>query len=162
MGFFNDLIKFSKMVKNPQMFNENFLLELLHINRLNCPEYNEYLARCFVFLKDLSCNRELITSFNIKAGIVFESKQFEKVFESIVLNKSNERLSENIVDFAKQTNNEQTLLQLSGRLMKSDCLINKQTSCGILFNIISLLIEKKVPSIIFENLKALSRMIKSK
>jgi hypothetical protein len=76
MGLFNDLVKFSKLIKNPQLFSESFLSDLLHVNKLQCPEYHDYLAKCFTFLKDLSGNRELISLCNIRAGQVIESKQF--------------------------------------------------------------------------------------
>jgi hypothetical protein len=76
MGFFNDMIKFAKLVKNAQLFYEGFLLELLHTNKLQCSEYYDYIAKCFTFLKDVSSNRELISSYSIKPGQVIESKQF--------------------------------------------------------------------------------------
>jgi hypothetical protein len=104
-------------------------------------------------------NKEVLASSGIKPGVIFETKHFEKVFENIILSKTKEKISENLVEFAKVTNNEQNLMQIANRLLKSEVLLQKQESCRNLFYIISLLLEKKVPSTLMENLKTLIRAI---
>jgi hypothetical protein len=76
MGFFNDLIKFSKMVKNPSFFLESFFIDFLHLNKTEFEGYTDYMAKCFLFLKEFSQNKELVSSLNMRAGIVFESPAF--------------------------------------------------------------------------------------
>lgn len=71
MGFFNELVKFTKMAKNVPFFSEAFLGELLHVNKVVSEEYVNYIAKCFSFLKDLSANRDLLTLTNIKPGVIF-------------------------------------------------------------------------------------------
>ncbi len=72
MGFLAELIRFSKMVKNlAPIFNDNFLVELFHINKTISEEYLAFLSKSFSLLKEVANNKELLASTGLKPGLVF-------------------------------------------------------------------------------------------
>lgn len=117
MAYFNEMLKFIKMAKNPQTFNENFLVELLHYNPKETPEYVTYIIKCFQMIKDLVNNKEFMQICKIRIGVIFESQGFERVLEAVVLSKNTEKISEIIVELARLCNSEQPLHQIINRLL---------------------------------------------
>jgi hypothetical protein len=59
------------MLKNPPIFNENFLIELLHYNPKQYPEYITYLIKCFQMIKDISSNKDFLAMSKIRVGAIF-------------------------------------------------------------------------------------------
>lgn len=71
MTYFNEMLKFIKMAKSPQTFNEGFLIELLHYNPKEMPEYVSYLIKCFQMIKDLANNKDFLQLSKIRIGVIF-------------------------------------------------------------------------------------------
>ena len=71
MGYFNELLKFIKMAKNVQTFNENYLISLLHYNSRESKEYIGYMTKCFLMVKDIAYNKEFMAHSKLKVSTVF-------------------------------------------------------------------------------------------
>ena len=149
MGYFNELLKFIKMVKTPQTFGENYLIELLHYCPKGYDEWAAYTVRCFAMIRDIANNKDYIAISKIRIGVLFEQPGLEKVIEGVVLSKSKEKVAEVLVELARSAGCEQLLCQIVNKLLVFEVLKDKQQKCQHLFDMVSLLLDKKIPQFLF-------------
>ena len=93
MGFFSEMVKLSKLVKNPPLFSNQFLVELLHLSESGQQEYVEYIVKCFTFLKDLSANKDLLQTQKLNPGAALDNPHIKNILQVMLLNGSQEKAS---------------------------------------------------------------------
>lgn len=101
-----------------------------------------------------------MAAYKIRAGAIFECKNIEKIIEDVLLNRSKEKVAEIVLDICRNTGTEDQLIINLTRLLNYDVLKDKQMSCKHLFDLVCLLIDKKIPASLFESLKKLMRSIR--
>ena len=72
MAYFNELLKFFRLVKNTQTFGDGFLVELFHSPR-DIPEYTFYMVRCLQMLRDVSANKDFMAASKLRMSTIFEN-----------------------------------------------------------------------------------------
>ena len=92
MVYLNELLKFIKLFKNVQTFNEGYLVELFHAPK-DMGEYTEYMVKCLQMVRDVAFNKDFLTMSKIKLNVVFENEGIVKVIYAVVLSKSKEKIA---------------------------------------------------------------------
>ena len=160
MAYFSELLKFIKMIKNPQTFNENYLIELLHYCPKGYDEWVAYTVRCFAMIRDISNNKDYLAISKIRIGALFEQPGLEKVIEGIVLSKSKEKVAEVLVELARSVGCEQLLCQIVNKLLVFEVLKERQQKCQHLFDMVSLLLDKKMPQYLLDTIRKFVRDVR--
>ena len=111
-------------------------------------------------IKDIATNKEYLAISRINLSAVFESPNIEKVLEAVLLNKSKEKVADILVELTRTAGCEALLIQIINRLLSFDLLNSKQYQCQSLFDIVSLLLDKKIPIFFFSTIKKLIRDIR--
>ena len=62
-------------------------------------------------------------TYKMNPGVVFESNSIEKILEDVMLNKSNEKVGDILVELARNTAKEPFLLQIINQLLRTDLLL---------------------------------------
>jgi hypothetical protein len=101
MSMLIEILKFVKSCKNPVMFSDTFMFDLLASQEvLPCNEYEEYLVKCVVFYRDMS----VVDDGNRKKVVkLFEAKLIDKTIEAVLFSTSREKIGEILLDIVTKT-----------------------------------------------------------